>query len=395
MRCLRFSPVDTWQFGTGVPSQAGTATTLTRSSLMPPLPSVAVGAVRASLARTQGWDGRGRWPRSLDGVLGDGPGNLGKLHFVGPFLADGKGERARLLVPLPLAARELPKAQGGQGTGQEAWEVALGAVPGDAVSCDLGRATRLPSVLLGAREVPGAAKAFVTFSHAQVLVEGGAVCSREVVSMEELWANEPRTAIELSGGSRTALKGQLFQVEHRRPVEGKDVGLVVLVEGVPDDWPSPGGLVPFGAEGRLAAVTSLEQLNLSMAPSQKTWDLVAKSGKAVLVAVSPLWLSREAWAGQEPIQGLGGGRVVCAVTERPQRAGGWDSLRSEPVAQRSVLPPGTTVYVEHEDGEDLCEALARLSVVNEVVQVGEGREMGFGAVLVGPWPASTSPGSWA
>ncbi|MGC8628495.1 MAG: type III-B CRISPR module-associated Cmr3 family protein, partial [Acidimicrobiales bacterium] len=159
----------------------------------------------------------------------------------------------------------------------------------------------------------------------------------------------------------------------------------VLVDGVPDDWPSLQGLVPFGAEGRLAEVTEIAGPG-QLAPSERTLKLVASTGRVVLVALTPLWLSGEAWAGQAPVPGLGGARVVCGVTDRPQRAGGWDSRRGEPVAQHSVLPAGTTVYLEHERGEELRDTVARLGVVEGVVQVGEGREMGFGAVLAGPWP---------
>ncbi|GEM_PF-1634013 len=411
MRRVHFSPVDTWQFGTGTPSQAGSATTLARSSLMPPLPSVVAGAVRASLARARGWDGQGRWPPELDEFLGDGPSQLGALHFVGPFLTVDRGRGAELLVALPLAARQVARS-GEQGPGAGGAELKLAVVPAGwavggsgtstrSVDCDLGLEVRLPVAPAGADEVVAGAGPYLPLSKARALVEGQTVLRRDLLGMDELWRSEPRTGIERDRDRRVADDGQLFRVEHLRPVERlgdgrRDVGLAVLVGGVPDDWPRLEGLVRLGAEGRLAEVSEARvaeaagtgQRGLGMAPSAQALDLVAKSGRAVLVALTPLWLSREAWTGQEPVPGLGSARVVCGVTDRPERAGGWDSLRREPVAQRSVLAPGTTVYVEHERGGDLSAALAELAARTGVVQVGEGREMGFGAVLVGPWPGS-------
>lgn len=49
-------------------------------------PVTVAGALRAALARSRGWNGRGRWPQALRGILGDGPDHLGRLFLDGPFL---------------------------------------------------------------------------------------------------------------------------------------------------------------------------------------------------------------------------------------------------------------------------------------------------------------------
>ena len=66
--------------------------------MFPPSPETVSGAMRAALARCNGWDGRTRrWPRSLNTVLGDGPDGLGQLVFEGPFLLKG----SHPLLPVP------------------------------------------------------------------------------------------------------------------------------------------------------------------------------------------------------------------------------------------------------------------------------------------------------
>ena len=56
--------------------------------MFPPTPESVAGALRAALARCNGWDGmERRWPPSLNPVLGDGPDDLGSLMFEGPLVS--------------------------------------------------------------------------------------------------------------------------------------------------------------------------------------------------------------------------------------------------------------------------------------------------------------------
>ena len=54
-------PVDTWFFRDSTPFTMGKAPQENVGSVFPPHPATVVGAIRAALARSRGWDGRGRW----------------------------------------------------------------------------------------------------------------------------------------------------------------------------------------------------------------------------------------------------------------------------------------------------------------------------------------------
>ena len=62
------------------------------------------------------------------------------------------------------------------------------------------------------------------------------------------------------------------------------------------------------------------------------------SGRAALIALSPLDLADGVCIGKEPLEELGGAVVVSACVARPLRVGGWDSLARRPLPLRSVLP---------------------------------------------------------
>ena len=83
---VRLEPVDTWFFRDGTPFAADSAPQDGVASLFPPHPASVAGALRAALARCNGWNGAGRWPTELDAVLGDGPDDIGALSVDGPFL---------------------------------------------------------------------------------------------------------------------------------------------------------------------------------------------------------------------------------------------------------------------------------------------------------------------
>jgi len=93
---LKLEPVDAWFFRDGRPSNRGEDQSDLESEF-PPNSATVVGAIRAALARQQGWNGRGSWDARLHTVLGDGFDNLGTLSFLGPLLMQGN----ELLFPMP------------------------------------------------------------------------------------------------------------------------------------------------------------------------------------------------------------------------------------------------------------------------------------------------------
>ena len=135
MKTYALTPFDAWFFRDGRPYNEKEANQADVSSVFPPPARTLSGALRAALARANGWTGWGSWPDPLNRAFGSGPEELGALQFTGPFLIlDGEA-----LWPLP---RHL---LGGVGEG---WEPRAFLRPADApTACDAGN-LRLPEIVL-------------------------------------------------------------------------------------------------------------------------------------------------------------------------------------------------------------------------------------------------------
>ena len=84
MTGVRLEPLDTWFFRDGTPFTADSAPQEDVRSLFPPHPPTVAGALRAALALSRGWSGRGRWSQEIAGVLGDGPERVSVVRlFLG------------------------------------------------------------------------------------------------------------------------------------------------------------------------------------------------------------------------------------------------------------------------------------------------------------------------
>ena len=369
MIAMQFAPLDTWFFRDGTPFTAHSAPQKDVGSLFPPNPPTLVGALRAALARANGWGGTGRWSPALSEVLGDGPNNLGMLSFTGPFLLrDGQ--------PLFPSPRHL------LGANCEArWHPAGFLRPGCPVSSDIGQ-VRLPEfpVVAGATGMQKAADdEWLTALGMSAVLRGQLPGAADVVSSRSLWSAEPRIGLERDTALRSAKEGMLYSSRHVRP--GHTISLGMRVFGLPDEWAAQAynELAPLGGESRVAELTSWSgDLHLA-APL----DMIRRTRRVSLIALSPLDLETETCRGQEAVPGLGGVRVVSACLTRPQRVGGWDSLESRPLAVRAVLPPGSVLFCEIEELECFEAAVA---AGDGTVQLGSRQEWGFGLTAVGVWP---------
>jgi len=182
-------------------------------------------------------------------------------------------------------------------------------------------------------------------------------------------------------------EGALFQVPHVRPAPGSGSELVMFATGDRPSWQAACGMVPLGAEGRLAHVTLFDDVDGALRPSQSALEEVGASGRALLALPTPALLSAEQWCGAAPLVELGGARLVCAVGPRPVRLGDWDGRSASPVAQQSYVAPSSVLFVEHGDGGALAGALRAFG---DVPQIGSRTSAGYGVALVGPWPKGSS-----
>lgn len=365
---IQLRPIDTWFFRDGTPFSAESAPQDGVQAFFPPHPPTVVGAIRAALARSRGWDGRGRWPTELCEVLGDGPGNLGRLAVDGPFvLRNGQ--------PLFRAPRHLLGTVGDSGK----WKPRALLRPGRPVQCDLGDDVRLPTL-------PGAGSEWSDAKVSEdIWLPADAFCAalrgrlpeqETAVRPESLWSNERRIGLERDSRTRTAKEGKLYSTGHVRLAPAVSLGL--RLAGLPDGWTPPyETLIPLGGESRLAECNRWDgELPARM--------LTEPSPRLALVALSPLDLMHDIYRGHRPLplpNGLGEAQVVSACLGRPQRVGGWDSAARRPLPMRSVLPPGSVLFCELPEGATVVGSMA-----DGLLRIGDRREWGFGLVAVGRWP---------
>ena len=366
---IQLQPVDSWFFRGGTPFTKGSTPQENVESLFPPSPLTVAGALRATLALGKGWNGYSRWPGNICEVLGDGPEKLGALSLAGPFLL--RDSRPLFRVPRHLLGVS-------NGTG---WEPRAFLRPGDPVTCDLGDAVRLPEVVSPPPDADLAdlkpdKNCWLKWEGLVDVLHGRFPAPNNLIPDGCLWEFEPRIGLERrDDGTRTAREGMLYSSRHVRPARGVSLG--VRICGLPAGWTPPlDGLLTLGGEGRLAECREWKaELKLKVPVDTR---------RVALVALSPLDISRDICAGDQPIETLGNARVVSACLDRPQRIGGWNSLDRRPLPLRSVLPPGSTLFCEVADPERFKAALKH----DGLARIGLRQKWGFGLVAPGVWPAS-------
>ena len=371
MTGVRLQPLDTWFFRAGTPFTVGDSPQEDVRSLFPPYPSTVIGALRAALARSRGWNGRGGWSREISGVLGDGPDDLGLLSVDGPFLL-------RNDEPLFPAPRHL------LGTGgAEEWRPSALLCPGDPVVCDLGNGIRLPDTpvrTLGDAQETGRTgeHEWLTPAGMNAVLRGKLPSLKHVVPHKRLWNEEPRVGLERNPITRTAQEGLLYSTQHVRLRDGVSLGARIL--GLPRGWRLPfGRILTFGGESRMAECCEWKgglSLDLCL-PS------AMDSGRVTVIALSPLDIADDICLGRRPIDDLGGATVVSACLDRRLRIGGWDTLARRPLPLRSVLPPGSVLFCEGAEPEGLRGAMR---TADGLARIGARLAVGFGLVALGTWP---------
>ena len=369
---MQMAPMDTLFFRDGTPFSAGSASQEDVGGVFPPHPVTMTGAIRAALARLNGWNGSGRWLPELNQILGDGPEDIGEISVDGPFLV--RDDRPLFAAPRHL----LGSIKGGQ------WIPRVLLRPGPGVACDLGDAVRLPEVpaVEGAFDIltPGDGW-WLTQAGMRAVLRGEIPPRTEIVPSARLWCQERRVGIERDNATRTAREGMLYSTRHVRLMAGVTLG--VRVAGVPERWTLPfGHLVSIGGEARLVECQPWDAELVIDQPLAK----IEAHGRAVLVALTPLDLPAGICAGRSLLDSLGDMRVVSACLSRPERIGGWDSLTRRPLPLGCALPTGSVLFCEIGDRQRFRDAVA---ATDGVPRVGARQQWGFGLVALGVWPSES------
>lgn len=368
MMRLQLTPLDTLFFRDGTPFAADGSGPSDVGGLFPPHPASITGALRAALARCNGWSGVGRWSAELNQALGPSPEDLGLLSFTGPILL----REGQPLFPVPLHLQGTTAAGG--------WQPRALLQPGAPVACDLGSAVRLPEL---PAQIQGTARAesqagegwWLTRSGLEAVLRGELPQPEALVARNALWQEEARVGIARDNRSRTARSGMLYTTRHVRLTP--KVSLGVEIAGLDSNWKAPTGVLPLGGESRLAECNPWQQALAITAPHQA----LTASGRLLLMALTPLDLEADQALGRRPLPGLAGARVISACLGRPLRIGGWDSLARRPLPLQSLLPAGSVLFCELSDPS----ALGDITAGNGLARLGARQRCGYGLVALGTW----------
>jgi CRISPR-associated protein Cmr3 len=204
--------------------------------------------------------------------------------------------------------------------------------------------------------------------------------------------SEPRLGIALDERARRPIDGLLYQTRHVRPASGTAVG--ITLDGFdPAHWPASlfaqQGLARLGGEGRPAAWNRQPHTALPKTTLQHG------DKRLMLCLLGPArftngWLP-DGFTPQTDANGQVTGwqgelagrpaRLVCAVTGKPVREGGWDLARHRPRDLHALVPAGSCYFLEFDRAEDARAVAAQC----HGDQIGLDTAWGGGQVAVGRW----------
>jgi hypothetical protein len=151
----------------------------------------------------------------------------------------------------------------------------------------------------------------------------------------------------------------------------KDIALAVEIDGdgVDEAWPLP-ACVPFGGEGRFAAVERLPS-GLGLDSLEDARSAPGKVYAAILVTPALTTMPKAGAATAGPDAGV----LEAIACIRGGSVGGWNSHTRRPAPLRPVLPAGAVLFMRVDKGGVL--PLER--------KLGDRTEWGYGRWIAAKW----------
>lgn len=384
----RFSAVDTLFFRDGSPFNANEFQSDTKT-LFPPSPFTVVGAVRAALARSLGWNGRNNggnnWATVCESHLGSGD-DLGPLSFAGPLVSYND----TLLFPSPysLMGRWPDPESGGNA------EDLILLRPGQVRCCDLGE-VRLPEMQSeprvdsndsGARKLL-APDCWVTAQGLNQILDGQRrIDASQIHHTSKLWQTECRVGITRDATTRTTLASALYSPKHIR-LDDK-VQLAIFVDGLNETMKRKLNTLQIhslGGESRAAWIeVDKGKLEIdSLNGSDRSFCAIDGRIQYSVVLLTPVPIDQMPLPGRSYLDLPG--TVVSACVPRPQYWGGWNSRDNSPQKLQPYLSPGSVLYMEAPADQASQVEQLHLNRIGDPMK----SNWGFGLVAIGKWPAES------
>lgn len=366
MNCFALTPQDAWFFRDGRPYNHGESNQADVESIFPPPARTLTGAVRAALARANGWDGkRGTWPQAVTAALGDGPDNLGALQFTGPFLIKDR-------QPLwPLPRHLLGKSESGKWTPRAFLQPAEQPTETDQDSL---RLPEIPRSVTDRDDLKPAESAWITRAGLDNILAGRLPAADAIYKPSALWRTESRVGLKRDEARLTVGEGDLYSPAYVRLCKGVSLG--VGFSGLPSGMSGLPELFPLGGESRLAQCEPWPGNPLPSAPEANAFQADAQGQvRFIILLLTPGRLDPV----KPPLDDV---ELVSACVGKPLFIGGWDSLKHEPLPLEPFLPAGSVWF---------CQAPANR--LPEILKqhgrwLGQHTAHGFGQIAIGLWPSA-------
>lgn len=397
LRFFALTPWDAWFFRDGRPYHHGESNQADVPSVFPPSPRTLSGALRAALARANGWDHGDRWPAALNRTLGDGPNDLGTLQFMGPFLIRTDRQETQPLWPAPrhLLGHARPPDESPETFLRRIEEAGNYAVlqprpphwspetflrPDEVeTETDLGRALLPRPALAPGKPVEALKPAdnlWITAAGLSKILAGQLPRPSDLWRAEQLWSHESRIGLRRDPQSHHVGEGDLYSPRFVRL--DPRVALGVGMGPLPDDWKPLRQSLLFGGESRMAMADPWPHSALPEPPPLDSFVTEPNNiVRFVIVLLTPGRFPKE----HGPARSLSPGvKTVSACIGRPQWIGGWDSLNRKPLPLEPFYPAGSVWFCET-DAHDFPQIHAKHGQ-----WLGEYTQHGFGQIAIGLWP---------
>ena len=310
-------------------------------ALIPPLPSVAAGAIRSRMLVDAGINLAAFARNEITHPALGTPAAPGSFTVTAFHLArrEKNGEIVPLFAPpadLMLSAGEnFPQANILQPT-----QIAQGIETSFPFS-------RLPVLAQKTREKPQTGW-WLTAAGWKCYLDGELPNQAEHwVKSTDLWKIDERIGIGMNATTRSVEEGKLFSMQAIAFHHG--IGFVVTTQD--GDVPS-GGSLRFGGDGRAASVTEV-----STSLPEPDYAAILRNKRCRLVLTAP-GLFEQGWlptgATETMDFNLHGvrGKIVSAAVPRAEIVSGWDLAKWQPKTAQRAAPVGSVYWLEHIEADE-------------------------------------------
>lgn len=369
MKTFALTPQDAWFFRDGRPYNHGESNQADVRSLFPPPARTLTGAIRAALARENGWDGKHRgWPANVTAALGSSPHDLGKLQFSGPFIVHKDKDNEEETVLWPLPRHVLGLAEKGK------WTPKTFLRPGERPTLTDQGEIRLPEIA-GEKQpdLKPNESAWITTKGLSRVLAGALPPTDSIYTPSQLWKQEARVGLKRNASTLQVDEGDLYSPSFVRLTKGTSLG--IGFSGVADLKNGLPVLFPLGGESRLAQCDDAPKETLPRTPDFKT-----NEGE---ITFTVTLLTPGDFDAMETLL-PSGVSVISACLGKPVPIGGWDSLENEPLPLRPFHPAGSVWFCQ--------TSSANLSLIHALHGKWLGDKHttahGFGQIVIGHWPTT-------